>query len=37
MLVDRHFTPKLADGSGGDVTSSTERFERIPIFKPMDE
>ena len=36
MIVERTFTPRLADGSGGDQVSSKEVFKRVVIFKPMD-
>lgn len=37
MIVERRYTPKMADGSGGDPTSCKEIFERVAVFKPMDE
>lgn len=36
MIVERTFTPRNADGSGGDQVSSREVFKRVVIFKPMD-
>jgi hypothetical protein len=37
MILERKFTPKMADGSGGDPTSCKEIFARVAVFRPMDE
>ena len=36
MIVERTYTPKLADGSAGEKIASKEVFKRMTVFKPFE-